>query len=194
MQAKAIYKEPFTFTPRALHVFSANHLPSFSGGVDSGIVRRIVVVPFNRSIPEPERIPDLAIKIIEHEGNVLVSLAIQAAADVVARGGYSIPSKCEAATAQWFKDVDPVAEWFEDGGLERRIHTSGILVRELYIRFREDMSNLGIQHIPGQSRFTQRLPQRVETDPEWVILRRSKGEMVFPRTLVTGVTSFPAKA
>ncbi|WP_213685308.1 hypothetical protein [Roseicyclus sp.] len=27
----------------------------------------------------------------------------------------------------------------------------------------------------------------------WDILRRNKGEMVFPRTLVTGVTSFPAK-
>ena len=87
VQAKAIYKEPFTFTPRALNVFSANHLPSFSGGVDNGIVRRIVVVPFNRSIPEAERIPDLAARIIEHEGDVLVSLALQAAADVVARGG-----------------------------------------------------------------------------------------------------------
>jgi hypothetical protein len=103
VQAKAIYKVPFTFTPKALHVFSANHLPSFSGGVDNGIARRIVVVPFNRSIPEAERIPDLAAKIIEHEGDVLVSLALQAAADVVARGGYTIPSKCEAATVQCFR-------------------------------------------------------------------------------------------
>ena len=194
VQAKAIYKVPFTFTPRALHVFSANHLPSFSGGVDNGIVRRIVVVPFNRSIPEAERIPDLAAKIIEHEGDVLVSLALQAAADVVARGGYMIPSKCEAATAQWFKDIDPVAEWFEDGGLERHVHTAGVLVRDLYVRFREDMGNLGIQHTPGQSRFTQRLRDRVESDPQWVILRRNKGEMVFQRTLVTEVTNFPAKA
>jgi putative DNA primase/helicase len=193
VQAKAIYKVPFTFTPRALHVFSANHLPSFSGGVDNGIVRRIVVVPFNRSIPEAERIPDLAAKLIEHEGDILVSLALQAAADVVARGAYTIPLRCEAATAQWFKDVDPVAEWFEDGGLERHVHTAGIRVRELYVRFREDMSNLGIQHIPSQSRFTQRLRERVESDPKWDIVRRNKGDMVLPRTLVTRVTSFPAK-
>lgn len=193
VQAKAIYKVPFTFTPRALHVFSANHLPSFSGGVDNGIVRRIVVIPFNRSIPEAERIPNLAAKIIECEGDVLISLALQAAADVVARGGYTIPSKCEAATAQWFRDADPVAQWLEDAGLERHVHTAGILIRELYMRFREDMSNLGIQHIPGQSRFTQRLRERVYSDPEWDIVRRNKGDMVFPRTLVTGVTNFPAK-
>jgi hypothetical protein len=63
----------------------------------------------------------------------------------------------------------------------------------VYVRFRQDMSNLGIQHIPGQSRFTQRLRERVESDPEWAIIRRNKGEMLFPRSLVMGVTNFPAK-
>ncbi|MDA9318542.1 DUF5906 domain-containing protein [Octadecabacter sp.] len=193
VQAKAIYKEPFNFKPRALHVFSANHLPSFSGGVDSGITRRLIVVPFNRSIPEAERIPDLALKIIEHEGDILVSLALQGAADVVARGAYTISPECETATAQWFKDVDPVAEWFEDGGLERHVPTAGILIRTVYIRFREDMGNLGVRHIPGQSRFTQRLRERVESDNSWDIVRRNKGEMVFQRDLLTKVTSFPAK-
>lgn len=190
VQAKAIYREPFTFTPRALHVFSANHLPSFSGGVDNGIIRRIVVVPFNRSIPEKDRIPDLAARIVEHEGDIIVSLAIQAAADVVARGHYTIPLQCQIATAQWFKDVDPVSEWFEDGGIERHVKNAGLLLRDLYLRFREDMGNLGIHHIPGQSRFTQRLRERVGTDPQWEILRRNNGEMVFPRTLVSKVTNF----
>lgn len=193
VQAKAIYREPFYFTPRALHVFSANHLPSFSGGVDNGIIRRIAVVPFNRSISEKDRIPDLATKVVEREGNLLVSLALQAAADVVALGGYTIPLKCQAATTQWFRDADPVSEWFEDGGIARHVHTAGLLVREVYVRFRQDMSNLGIQHIPGQSRFTQRLRERVESDPEWAIIRRNKGEMLFPRSLVMGVTNFPAK-
>jgi P4 family phage/plasmid primase-like protien len=193
VQAKAIYREPFYFTPKALHVFSANHLPSFSGGVDNGIVRRIAVVPFNRSISEKDRIPDLATKVVEREGNLLVSLALQAAADVVARGGYTIPLKCQAATTQWFRDADPVSEWFEDGGIARHVHTAGLLVREVYVRFRQDMSNLGIQHIPGQSRFTQRLRERVESDPEWAIIRRNKGEMLFPRSLVMGVTNFPAR-
>lgn len=135
----------------------------------------------------------MAAKIIEHEGDVLVSLALQAAAWVVARGGYTIPPKCEAATAQWFKDADPVTEWLEDGGLKRHVKSAGILLRELYIRFREDMSDLGIYHIPGQSRFNQRIREWVESDPEWDIVRRNQGQMVFPRTLVTGVTNFPTK-
>ena len=81
----------------------------------------------------------------------------------------------------------------EDGGLARHVHTAGLLVREVYGRFRQDMSNLRIKHIPGQSRFTQRLRERVESDPEWVIIRRNNGEMLFPRSLMMGVMNFPAK-
>jgi hypothetical protein len=55
------------------------------------------------------------------------------------------------------------------------------------------MSNLGIHHIPGQSRFTQRLRERIENDAQWSIVHRNKGDMVLPQTLVTGVMSFPAK-
>ena len=191
VQAKAIYREPFSFTPTALHIFSANHLPSLSGGVDNGIIRRIVVIPFNRSIPESERISDLAERIIEHEGDLLVSLVLQAAANVVSRGHYSLTVESKIATEQWFKDVDPVTEWFEDGGLERHVKTAGILVRELYTRFRDDSSNLGITHIPGQNRFKQRLREKISSDPQWDITRRNKGDMLFPRSLVTTVMKFP---
>ena len=191
VQAKAIYREPFSFTPTALHIFSANHLPSFSGGVDNGIIRRIVVIPFNRSIPEGERISDLAERIIEHEGDLVVSLVVQAAANVVSRGHYSLTAESKMATEQWFKDVDPVTEWFEDGGLERHVKTAGILVRELYTRFRDDSSNLGITHIPGQNRFKQRLREKISSDPQWDITRRNKGDMLFPRSLVSKVTKFP---
>ena len=191
VQAKAIYREPFSFIPTALHIFSANHLPSFSGGVDNGIIRRIVVVPFNRSIPDDEQISGFAKLIIEHEGDLLVSLAVQAAANVVSQGHYSLTVGSQKATDQWFKDVDPVTEWFEDGGLERHVKTAGILVRELYTRFRDDSSNLGITHIPGQSRFKQRLREKIASDPQWDIARRNKGEMLFPRSLVTKVTKFP---
>ena len=191
VQAKAIYREPFSFTPTALHIFSANHLPSFSGGVDNGIIRRIVVIPFNRSIPEGERISGFEKLIIEHEGDLLVSLIVQAAASVVSRGHYSLTHDSKIATEQWFKDVDPVTEWFEDGGLERHVNTAGILVRDLYTRFRDDSTNLGITHIPGKSRFKQRLRERIASDPQWDIVRRNKGEMLFPRTLVTKVTKFP---
>ena len=166
----------------------------YSGGRHAFFFRYLIGGGRGAPIREP-RIGDfgpltVAARIVEHEGDLIVSLAIQAAADVVARVHYTIPLQCQIATAQWFKDVDPVSEWFEDGCIELHVKNAGLLLRELYLRFREDMGTLGIHHIPGESRFKQRLRERVDTDPQWEILRRNNGEMVFPRTLVSKVTNF----
>ena len=188
VSAKVVYQKPFTFIPRALHIFAANQLPSFSGGVDNGVERRLVVVPFERTIPECERIPELGQKIAAEEGDVVVSLAIDAAAKLLKRGRYSIPAKCEIATAQWFKDADPVLEWLEDGGLERHVTTAGMLLNNIYAKFRDDARELGISFVPSKRRFTQRLRDFIEADGSWKIVKRANGNMVFPNDLLVGVT------
>lgn len=153
VSAKVVYQKPFTFIPRALHIFAANQLPSFSGGVDNGVERRLVVVPFERTIPECERIPELGQKIATTEGDVVVSLAINAAAKLLTRGQYSIPAKCETATAQWFKDADPVLEWLEDGGLDRHVTSAGMVLNSIYAKFRDDARELGISFVPSRAPF-----------------------------------------
>ena len=70
--AKIIYREPIQFKPSALHVFSTNVLPSSKGGVDAGIERRLTVVPFSRSIPAEDRIPNIATKLMEEQGSNVV--------------------------------------------------------------------------------------------------------------------------
>ena len=62
--AKIIYREPMGFKPMAVHIFSTNVLPSFKGGVDTGIERRMLVIPFLRTIPVEESIPDLREKLM----------------------------------------------------------------------------------------------------------------------------------
>ena len=188
VSAKVVYQRPFTFIPRALHVFAANQLPSFSGGVDNGVERRLVVLPFERTIPEHERIPSLGQKIAEQEGDIVVSLAIDAAAELLKRGCYSIPTKCEMATSQWFKDADPVIEWLEDGGLDRHVKTAGTPLTSIYAAFRDDARELGISFVPSKRRFTQRLRDFVEADGRWKIVKRASGNMVFPNDLLVGVT------
>jgi phage/plasmid-associated DNA primase len=51
-----LYKPSVEFRSRALHVFATNHLPSFGGGFDRGVQRRLLVLPFNRTIPKDEKI------------------------------------------------------------------------------------------------------------------------------------------
>jgi Family of unknown function (DUF5906) len=57
--ARDVYRSATDFVPTALHVFSTNVLPSFSGGVDGGVIRRLLPIDFVHVVPEGERDPDL---------------------------------------------------------------------------------------------------------------------------------------
>jgi P4 family phage/plasmid primase-like protien len=184
VQAKVVYCQPFIFKPRALHIFAANQLPSFTGGIDNGLERRLVVFPFNLRILERDRIPNLAERIVTDEGDILVSMAIQAAADLLKRGTYLIPEEAKAATEQWFREVDAVHEWYEDGGLERHVLPCDILVSELFKKFKEDTRDDGFQPWMNKRKFSHKLKALLSDDPKWRITRRKNGDTVILNTLV----------
>ena len=116
--------------------------------------RRLLVIPFDRTIPVSERIPLLANCIANEEGSTLVSEAIRRAAEVFKKGSYTLPDPCVEATKQWFIDVDPIKEWLEEGGLDRHKSPHGKLLKELYRSFRQEMEDDGINYIPQKSVFT----------------------------------------
>ena len=113
--AKVIYQQPVDFIPRAQHILSTNVLPNFKGGVDAGIERRLVVIPFNRKIPVDQRIADIDEKVVEEQGDMIVSQAIRKAAAVLQKGRYSIPESCIEETCKWMKEADPVKNWLLEG-------------------------------------------------------------------------------
>ena len=49
VSARDVYKSVLHFRCMAQHVFASNHLPSFQGGMDRGVRRRIRVITFNRT-------------------------------------------------------------------------------------------------------------------------------------------------
>ena len=65
--AKLLYKNPINFVPKAVHIFATNMLPNFMGGVDLGVERRMLVIPFDNTILERERIPNIVDLIVEKE-------------------------------------------------------------------------------------------------------------------------------
>src|SRR4051794_23979788 len=84
LPARDVYQSAIDFRPVALHVFSTNVLPSFQGGVDGGVVRRLLPVAFNRVVPEAERDPDLAHKIVAQEADLLLECAVEGASRLLA--------------------------------------------------------------------------------------------------------------
>ena len=187
--AKIIYREPIEFKPTAVHVFSTNVLPSFKGGVDAGIERRLLVIPFSRSIPVEERITDLETKLMEEQGGTVISEAIRQAAIVLKNGAYTIPSPCKDATEQWMREADPIKNWLEDGGLMRAIppHVPK-LFNEVYVYFSKDMDEIGVKHVPGLNRFNGQVRAFIADDPSWEEVRLATGKHLRRSNLVTRMT------
>lgn len=59
--ARALYSEPFTFRPINKFWLMGNYKPRITG-TDAGIWRRLILLPFEHTIPEAERIPSSVIE------------------------------------------------------------------------------------------------------------------------------------
>lgn len=111
LEGRDLYRSAVTFSPRALHCFTTNTLPRFNGGLDRGLQRRLVVIRFNRSIPESEIIPDIADRIRRDELHLLLQFAIAGAQRLIQNKAYTIPLSSREALQSWLM-LDPVNEWF----------------------------------------------------------------------------------
>lgn len=111
LEGRSLYKDVVSFTPRALHCYTTNVLPKFVGGIDKGLKRRLVVVQFNRTIPDSEIIVDIVNRIRDEELDLLVGFAIAGAQRLKKRGNYTIPDSSERALDDWLK-MEAFNEWF----------------------------------------------------------------------------------
>lgn len=184
ISAKIVYQRVFSFVPKALHIFATNQHPNFSAGVDPGVKRRLVSINFENSIPKQKRIPNIAEVILQEHGEELLTLAITAAADVFANGGYSIPESVMKNTEDWFEDADSVLYWIRDGGLERNVLHKGILAKELFALFKEDIADLeDPRNFISYRSFTGRLRQALAGHPDFRMVRANQGQAVYRREL-----------
>ena len=72
---KAYGRDVVQFRAEAQHVYAANQLPPFRGGMDAGVRRRLIVVEFLRTIPLSERIVDIGKRIAREEPDALLAWA-----------------------------------------------------------------------------------------------------------------------
>jgi P4 family phage/plasmid primase-like protien len=114
LTGRDVYRPAIDFRPQAQHVFACNQLPAFHGGMDRGVIRRLMPVVFNRTIPEEERIPNIGQRIVAEELDLVLAWAVQGAARLLARGHFSDLVSSREALQEWAQGADPVLGWLED--------------------------------------------------------------------------------
>jgi putative DNA primase/helicase len=112
--ARDVYRPAVGFRSQAQHVFACNQLPAFQGGMDRGVLRRLMPIVFNRTIPEEERVPGIGHRVAEEEMDLLLRWAVEGASRLLKRGRFPELASSKAALAEWAQSADPVLGWLED--------------------------------------------------------------------------------
>lgn len=184
--AKEIYRKVFSFEPSAIHLFATNTLPEFRGGIDGGVKRRVVIIPFDRIIPRKSRVPSIGKRVASEQGSLLLALAVAELQRVVRSGGYDIPARSVNATNQWLDDSDPVLSWLNDGIFERLLAKGETpLIKHLYARFRQDNQEyFQGPALPTLRRFSEQLRGWAAENGNYEVIRISSGNVVRKKSLV----------
>ncbi|WP_281968593.1 phage/plasmid primase, P4 family [Roseovarius nanhaiticus] len=101
----------FDFDPQMTLMIAGNNMPSFRG-VDEAIRARVVLVPFNVTIPPENRDRDLGDK-LRAEAPQILQWAIEGALQWLARG-LDVPARVAKASHSYFDDEDTIGQFIGD--------------------------------------------------------------------------------
>lgn len=111
MTARFMRGDFFDFIPQLKLFIAGNTQPSFRG-VDEAIRSRVVLVPFNVTIPKEKRDTKLTEK-LKDEGPEILRWCLEGA-DQWQRRGLDVPEQIEAASSEYFDAEDTVAVFLEE--------------------------------------------------------------------------------
>jgi putative DNA primase/helicase len=111
MDARHLQGDFFTFDPEFKLTIQGNYKPVLSG-TDEGIKSRLLLVPFNVTIPKAERDPHLAEKLISSEASGILNWMLDGLRSWL-DGGLIEPAEVTSATAKFFATSDVLGRFLE---------------------------------------------------------------------------------
>lgn len=106
--AEKKYKDPFSFTPSHTLVLYTNHLPKVTGR-DTGIWRRLIVIPFNATITPKQDVKNYADHLYEHAGGAVLAWIMEGAR-LIHHADYKLtPPECVVRASQEYRRQN---DWF----------------------------------------------------------------------------------
>jgi putative DNA primase/helicase len=111
LSAKFLYQDHFTFQNVSKVWLVANHKPVVRG-TDHAIWRRILLVPFEVTIPPDEQVDDLDETLLEERDGILRWLVDGCLA--WQREGLNPPAAVRAATEIYREESNPLHDWYEE--------------------------------------------------------------------------------
>ena len=172
VHGRDVYKSRVEFRPVAQHLFATNILPVFAGGMDRGIQRRLLVIPFNRVVPPEERVEAIGRRVAEQEADLLLAWAVDGAARLIRQRNFSVPASSKTALVDWIYGADPVLAWLDERVEVRPDEYLKVRTRYAYDQFQAWAVSEGFKRdsLPAINGFVQ----RITANAPGIKYRRSK--------------------
>ena len=137
MEFERKQKDSIYEVPTARCVFSTNTPPRFSDRTD-GVWRRLLLVPFDRKVPDAEKVPGMhARQWWEDSGELpgLFNWAMAGRRRLDERGAFTEPAACRDALARYRESCNPTGQFLAD---HYRHHPGATVPKaEVYGRYRQ---------------------------------------------------------
>lgn len=159
MTARFLYKEFFDFEPKFKLFIAGNHKPVIRGD-DLGIWRRLQLVPFEVTIPEGERDPDL-LKKLRAELPGILNWALRGYRMWI-KHRLSPPSAVVDAGKEYREEMDILGDWIRENCVVGPSLT--LRASEAYQSYSVWARDNGYQRPMGSKTFFQKLAERFPRD------------------------------
>jgi putative DNA primase/helicase len=131
---RALFKGYFEFVPRGKPHASGNGDPRLDGS-DAGMRRRLVVIPWDVTIPEKDQrdFEEVVAELVA-EATGILNWLIEGALDFLNSGGLALSDEVRATTGEYFDEMDPVGVFSRE--CVERIEGQDVPAREMYLAYK----------------------------------------------------------
>lgn len=152
-----VYSSTVEFRPRTQHVFAANKLPRFEGGMDRGVRRRLHMLRFDRVIPPAERVDQIGKRAAEDDPDLALAWVVDGARRLLKNRSFTMPASSVCGLREWLHVGDVVLAWLEE---ETDVEQGArVLVRTALVSFQRWALQAGHRatDLPDVEQFAQRV-------------------------------------
>jgi putative DNA primase/helicase len=156
IEARLPYCEPFMMMDYAKLIFNVNKMDSASIEHTHGFYRRLLIIPFNKTIPDSEQDADLHKKILADRAGVL-NWIIEGAEAVIRNREIFVSKECEQIKAKLLKEADSVAMFVDEQVAESWAGLTYLkTVSQSFSDYRQYAIDSGYKPL-GRKNFSQRM-------------------------------------
>ena len=131
----------FNFVARTVPVLLCNNVPSLAD-LSYGMMRRLMVIPFDRTFTDKTRNPDLFERIWENELSGVLNRALAGYRRVIKRGSkFKQPAPVMAATKRWLEQANPLPAFVAASCMQRP--NARCLLADFYVAYANWTKDMG---------------------------------------------------